>query len=216
MKTKAIIVSGGMLETEFVLGELAKGGYVIGVDKGVEFLHRNQVEMDYIVGDFDSVSPEIIAQYKRLKNIPIREFNPVKDASDTEIAVRLAIELGFKKITILGATGSRVDHMWANIQVLAIPYALGIKAEILDSVNRIRLIEDRFKIDVSELYGGYFSVFSLGGSVEGLTIIGAKYPLENHTLRPYDSLSVSNQCVNEQLTIAYQSGLLILMEIKED
>ncbi len=216
MKTRAIIVSGGMLEPEFVLDELSKGGFVIGVDRGLEFLHRHQVEVDYIVGDFDSVSPEVIAQYKQLKNIPIREFNPIKDASDTEIAVRLAIELGYQEITILGATGSRIDHMWANVQVLAIPYELGVQAEIVDSLNRIRLIHHSFLADISQLYGTYFSVFSLGGAVDGLTISGAKYPLENHTLLPYDSLSVSNQCVDKQLMIIYESGTLILMESKED
>ncbi len=216
MKTRAIIVSGGMLETEFALEELSKGGFVIGVDRGVEFLYRHQVEIDYIVGDFDSVSLDIIAHYKHMKNILIREFNPVKDASDTEIAVRLAIELGFQEITILGATGSRIDHMWANIQVLAIPFGLGVKAEIVDSINRIRILDRQFMIEASELYGKYFSVFSLGDAVEGVTIAGGKYPLENHILLPYDSLSVSNQCVNKQLTITYQSGLLILMESKED
>ena len=44
----------------------------------------------------------------------------VKDASDTEIALRLCLDLGRKNILILGATGNRIDHIWANVQCLKI------------------------------------------------------------------------------------------------
>ncbi len=216
MNTRAVIVSGGKLETGYVLGEMNQGGFVIGVDRGLEFLDAHQLSVDYIVGDFDSIAPQIIEKYKACKEIPLREYNPVKDASDTEIAVRLAIELGYQEIIILGATGTRMDHMWANVQVLAIPYEMGIRAEIRDSVNRIRIIDRKTVIDKAELYGKYFSVFSLGGAVEGLSIKGAKYPLENHRLEPYDSLSVSNQCIEDKVKICYQSGKLILMECKDE
>ena len=47
--------------------------------------------------------------------IPIREFKPEKDASDTEIGLRLALELGCDDIILLGATGTRVDHLWGNV-----------------------------------------------------------------------------------------------------
>ena len=45
----------------------------------------------------------------------------------------------------------------------------------------------------TEAYGPYFSVFPLGQEVFGFNIEGAKYPLREHTLTPYDSLCVSNQ-----------------------
>ena len=57
------------------------------------------------MGDFDSVSGEILGYYEKETKVPIRKFNPVKDASDTEIALRLCLDLGRKNILILGATG---------------------------------------------------------------------------------------------------------------
>ena len=62
-----------------------------------------------IVGDFDSVDQTIATYYRDETDVPIREFNPVKDASDTEIAIRLAMTLGCKEMIILGATGGRID-----------------------------------------------------------------------------------------------------------
>ena len=128
MNKKIVIISGGELEEEFVLSILEKeeNQYVIGVDKGMEFLYSHQILPNYIVGDFDSVKKEIGDYYRNETNVPIREFNPVKDASDTEIAIRLAMTLGAGEILILGATGGRIDHLWANVQSLAIPFKAGI------------------------------------------------------------------------------------------
>ena len=66
MKTKAVIISGGMLEETFVLEELEEHRhsgdpcFLIGVDHGNLFLYEHQIKPDYIVGDFDSLPEEII------------------------------------------------------------------------------------------------------------------------------------------------------------
>lgn len=213
MSKSVVIISGGTLDTAFTKSIIEKEAcYIIGVDKGVGFLHQHQITPDYIVGDFDSLDPDIVKYYKEETDVPIREFNPVKDASDTEIALRLAMNIGGKEITILGATGNRVDHLWANIQILMIAYRGGAKATILDPFNKIYLIDGETHIKKSEAYGKYFSVFPLGESVLGFTITGAKYPLRDHTLTAYDSLCVSNQIVEDEVVISFPMGIVILME----
>lgn len=212
-----MIVSGGSIDESFMLEQFKniKPGIVIGVDRGLNFLYHNQVMPTHIVGDFDSVAPEIIEYYKTQTKVPIREFNPVKDASDTEIAVRLAMELGVKELWLLGATGTRLDHVWANVQVLKIAHDAGVKAYILDAYNRISLIEKEASLLKKEAFGPYFSVFPLGGSVSDFSITGAKYPLKNHTLRPDDSLCVSNQIQEEEVQITFPQGIVILMETRD-
>ena len=120
MNRWTVIVSGGMLEEEFARSVLENPEieFIIGVDRGLEFLYRHEICPNYIVGDFDSVSGEILGYYEKETKVPIRKFNPVKDASDTEIALRLCLDLGRKNILILGATGNRIDHIWANVQCL--------------------------------------------------------------------------------------------------
>ncbi len=126
------------------------------------------------------------------------------------------MELGCQQIDILGGTGSRIDHVIANIQVLAIPYEAGCRAQIIDGVNRISIVEKDAHYQRHEMYGSYFSLFTLGGQVTGLTVRGCKYPLENHSLVPYDSLSVSNQVTEEVLEITYKDGILILIEAGDE
>lgn len=210
-------MSGGMLEEDFVLPILKseETEFVIGVDKGLEFLYKHEIKPDYIVGDFDSVSRELVEYYREDLNVPVREFNPVKDASDTEIALRLCLRLNRKSIWILGGTGNRIDHLWANVQCLQIALQAGVDARIVDSHNQIRLIDSDITLKKAEAFGPYFSLFPLEMPVDDLSIKGAKYPLQNHFLRPSDSLCVSNEFEEDEVTISFVYGKVILMETKD-
>lgn len=220
MSKRAVIVSGGELDEELTLREIGERGTgcVIVVDRGLEFLYSHQIVPDYIVGDFDSVSREIVDYYRVQKNVPVRAHNPVKDASDTELAIRLAMTVGSKELLILGATGGRLDHLWANIQSLMIPFKAGIDAKIIDRQNLVRIIgggETRLK--KSKAYGQFFSVFPIGNEIFGFNISGAKYPLKNHTLTSDNSLCVSNEIAGdaEEAVIWFPSGEVILMETRD-
>lgn len=217
MSKVAVIISGGTLDEPLTLSVLdgIDEPCIIGVDRGVEFLYRHEILPSYIVGDFDSLPEEIVQYYKQRGDVPIRAYNPVKDASDTEIAVRLGVTLGCVRIVILGATGGRIDHLWANVQSLAIPFKAGVEAEILDPQNRIRLIGEETHLFREQAYGPYFSVFPLGEIVRNFNIRGAKYPLRNHALMPCDSLCVSNEFEEDEVVIDFSCGTVILMETRD-
>lgn len=217
MSKRTVIVSGGVLEEDFVLPILKseETEYIIGVDKGLLFLYKHGIKPDYIVGDFDSAPKEVIDYYKEDTNIPIREYNPVKDASDTENALRLCVGMRRRNIWILGATGARIDHLMANIQCLKIAREAGDEAVILDSHNRIRLMDESFVLKREEAYGKYFSLFPLGGTVHDFNIKGASYPLSHHSLTPYDSLCVSNEFAEDEVDITFPFGDVILMETRD-
>ncbi len=220
MSKRTVIVSGGELDEELTLSVLKEQGEdcVIAVDRGLEFLYEHQIMPAYIVGDFDSVRKEVVDYYRNETNVPVRNHNPVKDASDTEIAIRLAMTLGCKELLILGATGGRLDHLWANVQSLAIPFKAGVDARIIDRQNVVRIIGDgETHLRREEAYGPYFSVFPIGEEIFGFNIRGAKYPLRNHTLTPNNSLCVSNEIAEdeEEAVISFPSGRVILMQTRD-
>lgn len=217
MSKTGIIVSGGSIQDEFALGliEKVQADCIIGVDSGLSFLYRNQVVPTHIVGDFDSVEPDVIAYYKTKTNIPIQEFNPVKDATDTEIALRLALGLGVEKLWILGATGTRLDHVMANIQILKIALDAGVEAYIVDECNRISLWEKEICLKKSDEFGRYFSLFPFGGVVEDVSIEGAKYSLSHYRVSPDESRCVSNEMQDEEVKITFPEGILVLMETRD-
>lgn len=213
-----LIISGGNIEVDFAL-EILKKPYdrIIGVDAGLLFCREHHVMPTSAVGDFDTLPPDILMWYKSHTNLAIQEFNPVKDAADTQIAVETAIESGSTDITILGATGTRLDHVLGNIQVLYFALEKGINCEILDTHNRIRLIKSRHVIQKEDQYGTYFSLIPFTTDVYGVTLKGAKYPLHQYhfTVLGTGSLGVSNEIAEEQVEIFLESGILILIESKD-
>ena len=217
MSKRTVIVSGGMLEEKFVLPILNSEDteFIIGVDRGLIFLHDHGIRPDYIVGDFDSVPRKLVTYYREEADVPIREFNPVKDASDTEIALRLCIGLRRREIWILGGTGNRIDHLWANVQCLQIALDAGAEARIVDSHNQIRLLDKGITLKRDEAFGPFFSLFPLELPVDDFSIKGAKYPLKNHILKPCDSLCVSNEFEEDEVEISFVYGHVILMETRD-
>lgn len=103
-----LIISGGNVDTEFLNKIINNFSYdnIIAVDKGLESLYLLKLLPNHIVGDFDSVNKNIINFYND-KCIPVHQYNPEKDYTDTDIAIKLAISLNSTNITIIGATRNK-------------------------------------------------------------------------------------------------------------
>ena len=155
-----------------------------------------------------------MAYYRTETEIPIRQFNPVKDATDSQIAIELALELGSGEITILGGTGTRLDHVLGNIQSLMLAKKKGVSCVILDEYNRIRLVDGTLQLKKEEQYGRYVSLLPLTTEVTGVDLTGVKYPLSDYTFTSTGSagLGVSNEITAETAEIRVKSGIFILIE----
>ncbi|NLZ83584.1 MAG: thiamine diphosphokinase, partial [Clostridiales bacterium] len=170
--------------------------------------------LDFIVGDFDSVPKEIIERYKR-NNVPTITFPIEKDKTDTELAIELAIEHHGKSIDIVGATGSRLDHTLANMNLLTIPLDQGIEAYIIDANNKFYLKKENFVIQKTNQYGDYISFLPFHGDVKGLSLRGFKYPLDNIILSPGESLCISNELIDDTGEVLLSQGTLMVFETKD-
>lgn len=212
-----VIVSGGNVVDDFalrVLGE-QRPDVMIAADAGMEFFYRNGVRPDMIVGDFDSAATEALAYFKEQPDVEIRELNPVKDDTDTEYALRLAIEMGAEQITLLGATGSRLDHVLGNIELLGIGLEAGVTIVMLDANNRIRMMNRGFSISRKEQFGTYVSLLPYTKTVDHLTLTGFKYPLTDYCLKGFCSLGVSNEIADEEATVDFDGGILLVIESRD-
>ncbi len=213
----AVIVAGGMLEADFAALYLKqeRPEYLIAADFGLEFMYQRQLRPDIVIGDFDSVAKEIVDYYRRDSRIRFFELNPVKDDTDTEAAVRIALHLGAGRITLLGVTGTRLDHVLANISLLLIGLQEHVPMTILDAHNRIRMLNQNIVLRKEEQYGDYVSLIPYMGDVTGVTLRGMKYPLTNHTFTGGNSLGISNEIVEEQAEILFSTGILLMIETRD-
>ena len=216
-----LIVSGGRMERDFALSFLLGGQWdkIIAVDGGLHVLHECKVMPTDIVGDFDTVDPELLMQYKGQEGIRIRRFQPQKDDTDSEIAVRMAIEYGSSQIDIIGGTGNRLDHTIGNIRLLGQIYQAKDtqcrkEGFLYDRNNRVRLVGEECVIQKEEAYGKYISLFPFTQTVTGITLNGFQYPLRDATMDLFTTptLGISNEIIGKEGKISCREGVLLVIE----
>lgn len=217
---RILIITGGSISIEFVKDYLKAHTFdvIIAVDKGLVTADKLNLNLQYIVGDFDSAPSELVQKYKNsISNgsTTIKEYNPMKDATDTQIAIELAITLNASEIVMLGATGTRMDHALANIYLLTLPLVRDIAAYIIDEHNKIYLLNQNAILYKDKLFGDYVSLQPLTEVVYGVTLEGFKYPLIKRDMKREDSLGISNEVVGESANILLQSGILVVIESKD-
>ncbi len=216
MNERILIVTGGEIEDEFA-GDLFDTGdytYVIACDKGMEFFYRTKRHPDLIVGDFDSANAECVDYFRKQPDVEIQQFPAKKDWTDTELALRLSLEHHPGHIDLVGATGSRLDHVLGNLQILKAGRDAGVEVCLLDAHNRVRLINEPLTIKKEEQFGNYVSVIPFGGEVR-LTLQGMKYPLDHGDLLPGVTLGISNEITAECGLISPEQGYLLVIESRD-
>ena len=93
-----LVVAGGELSDTFacrVIEETAPE-VMIAADRGMDFFYRLRKNPDVIIGDFDSARSQSLT-YFREQGVQIKELSPMKDDTDTEAALRLAVSMGAER-----------------------------------------------------------------------------------------------------------------------
>ena len=214
MSRTACIITGGFLDEKFLVRYMDRhsGELRIVVDGALEVTHRLGIKPDFIVGDFDTVNHDLLEHYD--KAIILRH-PPEKDQTDTELAVETALAAGCRSLVFFGATGSRLDHSLGNIFLLENLLKQGIHAEILNESNRLYLKNQSFILHRSKTCGDFLSLLPLSETVEGVTLAGFKYPVENLTFYRERTLGISNEITEEEATVEFSKGTFIVVESQD-
>lgn len=216
---RILIITGGEVNITSSQQYIEERKYnkVIAVDGGLGTAKKIGILPHIVVGDFDTVSGELLDEYKN-KGSHIIKLNPMKNDTDTEAAFVLAMEFNPQEIDILGAIGSRFDHSYANMFLLKRGYEAGVKVHIITELCRISIISGDVIIKKSELYGKYISLIQFDGNAEGVVLKDFVYMLDGFdfdTSKTY-RLGVSNELEKEQGFIHIDKGFMLLIESKED
>ena len=203
MKT-CLIISGGDYHE---LPDNLKYDYVIAPDHGYDYAMKMGIKPDLILGDFDS------CQYDKdsVKGIPVESFPVCKDDTDTMLAIKKALSLGYEHIIIACALGARFDHSFANIQSMAYVAEHGGVCELLGSGEYLRTLKDG-SVELPKKENCSLSLFSLTDRCEGVCIKGSAYDCDNVTLTNSFPLGVSNKWREDVVTVSVSSGILLIVE----
>ena len=205
------IVSGGRVgDRDFFRNKISgmENCLIICCDGGVRHLQQTGVKPDVIIGDMDSIDPAQLESYSR-QDIKIIKYPASKDFTDTELALDYAINLKPEAIYIWGALGGRLDHTLANVFLLEKTKALPIKTYLIDEYCELFLLNG--DVTINESAGQTVSLIALSPQVEGITLRGFLYPLDDAMLRMGESLAVSNIINGDEAKISMRSGSLLVI-----
>ncbi len=207
-----IIGNGNDIEKKYI--ENINVEYVICADGGLEKAEKLKLSPDLILGDFDSVDSSVLDYYKKL-NIETVTFPPEKDYTDMELAVEYAIKKGYKDIVLTGASGSRLDHTLANIQLLEKYHCQGINLQMIDNNNYISIISDNADIKIKYKKNHFVSLVPVTEKLEGLTLEGFKYPLDNVQVQRGTAFLISNEIIQGEGRILLKKGTALVFVSKD-
>jgi len=208
-RRRTVIVTGGELGL-WALEEIRPGDYVIGADSGADYLVEHGFVPDLALGDFDSVPPSRLSRIREVSREWISVDAVNKDWTDTEMAVREALNRGYGSIRIVGGLGTRFDHALANVHLLRLALVSGCEAVIVDSHNEIRLCNDSCRLQTDSRYR-YVSLLPLTSVVRGVTLDGFQYPLRQATLELGHSIGISNVLTAPEGTVTITDGELLII-----
>ena len=107
------------------LGELLdRDRLVIAADSGLDHAHSLGFHADLVVGDLDSVDPDVL-RAAREQGTEIELHPAEKDSTDLDLALEAARARGAIRVTVVGGNGGRLDHLLANVLLLAAAALLG-------------------------------------------------------------------------------------------
>lgn len=203
-----ILGNGEINDYNFLKKYTYNSDIVICCDGGLRHASKLEVAPNYIIGDCDSVSEELLSEYIK-KNVELIKFKKEKDFTDMELGLDFAISLKAKYITILGGIGSRVDHTLANVHILLKALNKNVVAKLVNEQNEILLINK--DITLSEEKGTFISLIPVSTEVCSVLTNGLKYPLVNENLYLGETRGVSNEVLENEVFISIASGLLLVI-----
>lgn len=181
---------------------------IICADGGMRHAKKLGLVPDLILGDFDSGSEEDLAFFKE-QGVMIETFNAEKDETDTELAVRRALEMGATELTLYGGIGSRLDHTLANVHLLYKLLTKSVKGKIVHPQNTVYLINSSFEIKGNP--GDLISLIPFAGDAKGVSTKKLAYPLYRATLTVGSTLGVSNYMLSDSAKVSVEEGMLLVI-----
>lgn len=205
MSCFTILLAGDLVLTPRLSAQTA-GTRVIVADSGIRHADMLGVHPELWVGDFDSISEAMAAAYS---DIPREVFPTGKDKTDGELAIDAALQRGATSLVIAGAFGGpRADHAYLHMALALRLAESGVPVLLTSGAQEGRpLLPGRSDFDYEA--GTLFSVLGFG-DLAGLTVAGARWPLDAVEVPFGSSLIISNE-VTKDLVIELGSGRALLL-----
>ncbi|MCK6601297.1 MAG: thiamine diphosphokinase [Bacteroidetes bacterium] len=203
--TVLVLCNGEVPERSRLIKDREAAGLFICADGGANTAYNFGMKPDLIIGDFDSVLPEVLLAFSDVRQVRIDD----QETTDFEKVLLFCRKECPEKIIIWGALGLRIDHTFGNLSSL-IRLGTGLDITLKSNLHT-----------AWRLPGGWSGNFSPGTTLSllpvpvagGITTSGLEWELENDSLEFGKRNGTLNRVTTGPVSIRHESGNLILMEL---
>ena len=208
MTDKALLFINGVPPK--VLPNIADYSLIACSDGAFHYLKEKNFpfeKLDFISGDFDSHSGKD-------QNIYHEKFiyTPDQDKTDFEKSLEIIKERGFKTIDVYGGSGGEMDHFLGNLTV-AFLFKEDLKITFFDEYSTYffapkKLVLEKIKNRMISLYPF--------PTTEIVTTIGLNWPLNKENLDITHRIGTRNFAAEDEVTIEFEAGNLVVFVGNKD
>lgn len=202
--TTPLLVANGPFDWTDELASLAAAASpLFAADGGANRLGRIGLRPAVVVGDLDSITPGIRAWLGEERMV----HRPDQNRTDLDKALVYALdELDLDHLTVLGATGGRLDHTAGNLGLLA---RRSLCERLIYRAPDHLIVAVTGEVALPAVRGETWSFFTFDPGVR-VTLEGVKWPLENQPLDLAGRPSISNQAASDEVKIRAEGGAVVV------
>ena len=199
------VVIGASPETDIKLLRrlVREDDHIVCADGGYLHAEKAGLKPELIIGDFDSSEKPEKGDYETV-TLPGR-----KDDTDTMYVLKEYISRGFRRFLLLGMTGGRPDHTYANLTALSYLCSQGARGEIADQHGNITMT-GRGIFCIEGKKGVQAAVFPFGCERSIVSLRGFEYELQDGELKEDFPLGVSNRITDDHAEIEVIEGKVLI------
>jgi thiamine pyrophosphokinase len=183
---------------------------VIAADGGANLCSKLGILPDILIGDMDSVQPELINELQS-KGTQLIKYPRDKDQIDLELALNFALEQGAKEVILFGLLGGRLDLSLANLMLLTKDDWESMSLVVSDGPDTAYVMRGNDNIALQGNPGDIVSLVPITNKVIGVSTRGLRWPLQNTELELGTTLSISNELLERSAEIKIGKGKLLLV-----
>lgn len=206
---KCLIAANGIftkaeLERFTKLNKPRKAIDIIACDGASDFLVKEKITPDVVIGDLDSASAVTIRTLTAAGIPVIKQASQYKN--DLEKALDYALSEKYTEINVTGFTGKRFDHSLNNLSIL-LRYSKKTELRMYDDKFRFYFVRD--KVELTCNAGAVVSLIPMPKAA-GIKTGGLKYPLNNEALKLGKREGALNEAIGESIIIKLKKGVLLV------
>ena len=198
-----LIVGNSELPDDIIIENLVKKcEKVIACDGAIEKCLERSIEVDYVIGDMDSLE-NITFEDLQLLDLEIIKIDNQED-NDLTKSLIYASKLNATRIDIIGVEGGSNQHQFASYWSL-VDCDIESYIHLGDCiVSKINSSSKHYSIEI----GKTFSVFPIG-LCKGVNISGSKWTMENEDITP-SSRGLHNIAMEKKIEVSCDKGQLLI------